>query len=224
MFIVGCGGEKVVETVVVEKSVPGDKVVETVVVEKIVPGEKVVETVVVEKVVVATPTAAPTAAPSKMGGKLVLAAHGPPSHFDFYASGTIANLGSQASMYNQLVRRDPTDHTVPIIGDLAKDWDISSDGLTYTFNLHPGVQFHDGSLLTANDVEASYRRIVFPETYGEGLLSQRQAMFEGIKEINVTGPLSVEFVLKGARNPGMMMQVFSLQWNLISKQETLEEN
>jgi len=52
-------GEKVVETVIVEKAVPGEKVVETVVVEKAVPGEKVIETVVVEKQVVVTATARP---------------------------------------------------------------------------------------------------------------------------------------------------------------------
>ncbi len=173
----------------------------------------------------AVPTQAPTAVvPDKYGGKLVLAAHGPPAHFDFYASGTIANLGAQAGMYNQLIRRDPTDHTVPIIGDLAESWDISGDGLTYTFKLHDGVKFHDGALLTADDVAASYRRIIFPDTFGEGLVSQRVATFEGIKEINVVDPLTVEFVLKGQRNPTMMMQAFSLQWNLISRKEVLEAN
>jgi len=49
--VVGCAGETVVETVIVEKVVPGAKVVETVIVEKAVPGEKVVETVIVEKAV-----------------------------------------------------------------------------------------------------------------------------------------------------------------------------
>ncbi|NQU96625.1 MAG: ABC transporter substrate-binding protein [Chloroflexi bacterium] len=72
--VIGCAGETVVETVVVEKVVPGEKVVETVVVEKVVPGEKVVETVIVEKEivvkeevpveVVVTATAAPTAKPA----------------------------------------------------------------------------------------------------------------------------------------------------------------
>ena len=57
MVAVGCGGEAetVVETVVVEKTLPGEKVVETVIVEKTLPGEtvveKVVETVVVEKII-----------------------------------------------------------------------------------------------------------------------------------------------------------------------------
>ena len=174
---------------------------------------------------VAAPTkVAATETPSRFAGKLVLAAHGPPAHWDFYGSGTIANLGSQAGMYNQLIRRDPTDHTVPIIGDLARDWGISGDGLTYTFNLHDGVKFHDGALLTADDVAASYRRIIFPETYAEGLVSVRKATFEGIKEINVLDPLTIEFVLKGPRNPAMMLQVFSLQWNLISQAAVLEAN
>ena len=176
-------------------------------------------------VATAVPTQIPTAeSPSKFGGKIVLAAHGPPAHFDVYASGTIANLGSQAAMYNQLIRRDPTDHTVPIIGDLAKSWDISGDALRYTFHLHDGVKFHDGALLTADDVAASYRRIIFPETFDAGLVSQRVATFEGIAEINVIDPLTVEFVLKGPRNPTMMLQAFSLQWNLISRAEILEAN
>lgn len=186
----------------------------------------------------AVPAPAPTAVPPvasptttatnlvkpKRGGRLVLAAHGPPAHWDWYGSGTIANLGSQAAMFNQLIRRDPTDFNVPIIGDLARQWEMSGDGLRYTFRLHPGVKFHDGSPLTAADVEASYRRIIFPETYAAGLVSVRGFVFEGVKEIKVLDPLTVEFVLKGPRNPTMMMQAFALQWNLIAKKSVLEEN
>ena len=69
-------GEKVVETVVVEKEVPVEKkVVETVIVEKEVPGEKVIETVVVEKEVpvekevVITPTPVP-ATPTPVKGPI----------------------------------------------------------------------------------------------------------------------------------------------------------
>lgn len=127
-------------------------------------------------------------------------------------------------MFNQLIRRDPTDHNLPIIGDLARQWEVSADGLRYTFRLHQGVKFHDGSLLTADDVEASYRRIIFPESYAPGLVSSRVFVFEGVKEIKVIDPLTVEFVLKGPRNPTMMMQAFSLQWNLISEKKVLEAN
>jgi peptide/nickel transport system substrate-binding protein len=48
---------------------------------------------------------------------------------------------------------------------LATSWDISTDGLVYTFHLRQGVKFHDGSLLKASDVVYSYNRI---KTIGEG--------------------------------------------------------
>ena len=43
-----------------------------------------------------------------------------------------------------------------IIPWLAERWDVSSDGLTYTFTLHPNVTWHDGRPLTADDVAFSY--------------------------------------------------------------------
>ncbi len=48
---------------------------------------------------------------------------------------------------------------------LAKSWEISGDGLTYTFELVPGVKFHNGDELTAEDVVFSLQRIL---TIGEG--------------------------------------------------------
>ena len=42
---------------------------------------------------------------------------------------------------------------------LAESWDVSSDGLTYTFNLAKGVSFHDGSTMDANDVKSSIMRV-----------------------------------------------------------------
>ncbi len=41
---------------------------------------------------------------------------------------------------------------------VAQKWDVSTDGLTYTFNLRKGVKFHDGSTVTANDVVACLKR------------------------------------------------------------------
>ena len=46
---------------------------------------------------------------------------------------------------------------------LAADYEMSDDGLTYTFTLKEGVQFHDGSELTASDVVYSYRRLAGSE-------------------------------------------------------------
>ena len=43
---------------------------------------------------------------------------------------------------------------------LATHWDISPDGLQYTFHLRPGITFHNGDPITADDVVFSYNRAV----------------------------------------------------------------
>lgn len=45
------------------------------------------------------------------------------------------------------------------VGDLATDWSISEDALTYTFQLREGVTFHDGSDFTAEDVVFTYETV-----------------------------------------------------------------
>ena len=44
-------------------------------------------------------------------------------------------------------------------GDLATDWEVSDDALTYTFKLREGVTFHDGSDFTAEDVVFTYNEV-----------------------------------------------------------------
>jgi oligopeptide transport system substrate-binding protein len=64
------------------------------------------------------------------------------------------------------------DSNLQIVPDLAYRWDISSDGMTYTFHLRGGVKFQDnpcfpggkGRLMTAHDVKYSYDRILDPRT------------------------------------------------------------
>ena len=48
--------------------------------------------------------------------------------------------------------------TYKIIPGLAQSWDISKDGLTYTFRLRPNVKFHDGTPLTAEAVKFCFDR------------------------------------------------------------------
>lgn len=53
------------------------------------------------------------------------------------------------NIYQGLVARTPEQDIVPA---LAEEWDVSDDGLTYTFTLREGVTFHDGQELTPQDV------------------------------------------------------------------------
>ncbi len=64
-------------------------------------------------------------------------------------------------IYSGLTRVKPD---LSIEGALAETWDISEDGLVYTFHLRPGVLFHDGTPLKASDVKFTFDRWVDPET------------------------------------------------------------
>jgi ABC-type transport system substrate-binding protein len=56
------------------------------------------------------------------------------------------------------------DSDMEVVPHLAESFEVSEDGLTYTFNLRPGVMFHDGSTMTSEDVVYSFERLRNPET------------------------------------------------------------
>jgi len=66
-----------------------------------------------------------------------------------------------SGMFVRLVESHP--QTGEIIPDLAKSWDVSKDGLEYTFHLRDAV-WSDGKPLTAHDVEYSWKRLANPKT------------------------------------------------------------
>ena len=51
---------------------------------------------------------------------------------------------------------------------LAESYDVSPDGMTYTFKLHPGVKFSNGREVIAADVKYSIERAINPKTQGPG--------------------------------------------------------
>ncbi len=64
-------------------------------------------------------------------------------------------------LFDGLTRFTPDARVEPALADR---WEVSPDGSTYTFHLHRGVTFHDGSPLTARTVVASWHRALAPET------------------------------------------------------------
>ncbi len=66
-------------------------------------------------------------------------------------------------LFDGLVRFTPDAQVVP---GLAHSWDISVDGMTYTFHLRKGVKFHDGRPFTSRNVVNSFQRVLDPETKG----------------------------------------------------------
>src|SRR3954453_16517583 len=158
---------------------------------------------------------------AKPGGVLKYAITSRPPHFDMHQSGTINSLGSQACMFDNLVRRDPRDSGKTIIPDLAHSWEISKDGQTYTFKLREGGQFHDGAELTSEDVKATFDRIVKPPS---GISIPRSILFKAVSEINAPDKYTVEFKLSEARPTNFIMAAIASGWNVIVRKKTLEDN
>ena len=123
---------------------------------------------------------------AKRGGVLRYGVLSAPAHFDVHQSGTVSNIGTQGCMYDNLIRRDPRDSGQSVIPDLAHSWEIAKDGKTYTFFLRKGVKFHDGGDFTAEDVKATYTRLITPPT---GFSSPRTTLFAAVSEVNIRSEL-----------------------------------
>ena len=94
---------------------------------------------------------------------LVYCAEGSPSGFDPALHTDPATLDASAqAIYNRLVQFEPG--TANIVPALAERWEISSDGLEYTFHLRPDVRFHATGdyaptrALNADDVVFTFER------------------------------------------------------------------
>jgi peptide/nickel transport system substrate-binding protein len=93
------------------------------------------------------------------------------------------------NVYNALLKYKPD--SVELTGDLATSWDVSPDGLTYTFKLRQDVDWHKGfGHFTANDVKASFDRVKNPETK-----SPFAGSISMLKETQVVDDYTVKMIL-----------------------------
>jgi len=77
---------------------------------------------------------------------------------------------------------------------LAKQWTVSPDGMTYTFLLRSGVEFHNGAPLTSEDVRWSLNRYLAPTTHWR---CRSEFSNEGITQINsISTPDPLTVVIK----------------------------
>ena len=127
----------------------------------------------------------------KYGGIIRLAFPHRMQHFDFH-QGSPAYSG-QTSIYNNLVYYNAADGLRTIVPDLAKTWDISADAKTYTFKLREGVKWHDGVDFSADDVAATFTRIIDPPA---GLAITATKLYESLSKVEAVDELTVRFSLK----------------------------
>jgi peptide/nickel transport system substrate-binding protein len=99
---------------------------------------------------------------------------------DFSSSTSLANIYDTLIFPNAAGEVDPW---------LAESWEVSDDGMTYTFKLREGVKFHDGSEMLASDVVYSFNRL---QEVGEGYAY----LITGVESVTALDDYTVEFKLE----------------------------
>lgn len=83
------------------------------------------------------------------GGVMVVVLPGDPQGLNSALSTDTASSNIVGQIYGTLVRLNNDAEVQPY---MAESWEISDDGLTYTFHLFEGIKWHDGEAFTADDV------------------------------------------------------------------------
>ncbi|HTN72574.1 MAG TPA: ABC transporter substrate-binding protein [Methylomirabilota bacterium] len=136
--------------------------------------------------------AGPVEGNPRRGGTLVLAVTTDPSTLNcgLESSQIVAIVTS--SIYSGLIHLDEQSNPHP---ELAQSWEISPDGLVYTFRLRDNVKWHDGAPLTSADVKFSLENLV-----GKYNARGREA-YRNIKSIETPNPQTVKISLKKPYSP-----------------------
>ncbi|RLL72754.1 ABC transporter substrate-binding protein [Paenirhodobacter hankyongi] len=92
-----------------------------------------------------------------------------------------------ANLFEGLTRFGPDGAVLPA---LARSWEVSEDGTSYTFHLVTGATFHDGTGFDAEDVKFSLDR-----ARAEDSANAQKALFAGIAAVEVIDPATVKVVL-----------------------------
>ncbi len=108
------------------------------------------------------------------GGTLVWGSCYPPTIINPILTTHSISMTLQDLIFNKLIRLNSKGE---LEGDLAEKWEVSEDGLTYTFYLRRGVRFHDGAELSSQDVKFTFDKITDPQTS-----SPFRSLFDLVKE------------------------------------------
>ena len=152
----------------------------------------------------------------KRGGTMRIATNVVTTSYDIHQGGSSTAL---CHAYNNLIRLNLVDGLKTIIPDVAESWQMAPDALSYTFKLRSGVQFHDGSPLTSDDVTATYNRIIFPP---QGIASTQKSFFTMVSKVETVDPLTTKFTLS-VPSP-IFLLLMTATFNVIYSKKTLDAN
>ncbi len=142
----------------------------------------------------------PAFAEPKRGGVLKAAFSADPAGFDPVRGPSGMSHVVIEQVYSTLMALDPDAKPYP---ELAESYEVSDDGLRYTFKLRSGVTFHNGDELTAEDVKFSFDRLRAKDSgYSYG------SQVETIESVDVVDPHTVRFNLSRRTGPFLVYMAF----------------
>ena len=143
-----------------------------------------------------SPLAAPAAAQEAANGTVIVGLVAEPTSLDASQLTDINSMRLVRNIYDGLTGFEPGTFTIKPL--LAESWEISEDGLTYTFNLRQGVTFHDGTPFTSDAVKFAFDRILDPEHpyYDTGPFPFASFYYGAIDETQVVDEYTVRMQLK----------------------------
>ncbi len=115
-------------------------------------------------------------------------------------------------IYDSLVKEDPSDYTKLIPG-LAESWEFNEDNTEVTFHIREGVKFHNGDIMTADDVQFSLQRSLES--------SYSSAISEAIDHFEKVDDKTVKCVLKYPYSP-ILDVMTNMTYGIVSKRAVEE--
>jgi len=164
-----------------------------------------------------------TAHAVKKGGTLNFVVGSKIPSYDLHRETTFGVIHPIRPFYSLLIRVNPDNPSSPtdFVCDLCEgSVPKGEDGFTkYTFKIRKGVKFHNGAPLTAHDIVATYKKIIFPP---EGTPSARKAFFKMVDSVSAPNDTTVVFKLKFPS--GAFIPAVATPFNIVMSKADLDKN
>ncbi|HYE00247.1 MAG TPA: ABC transporter substrate-binding protein [Alphaproteobacteria bacterium] len=165
---------------------------------------------------------------AKKGGAMVVTYKDDVSTLDPAIGYDWQNWSMIKALFDGLMDYEPG--TTTLKTDLAESYEMSPDGMAYTFKLRPGVKFHNGRELTAEDIKYSIERTVNPATQspGQGFFGSIKGFEEASKAdgrlsgITVVDPRTVRIEL--SRPDATFLHVMAINFAFAVPKEAVEKH
>ncbi|MBT8005652.1 MAG: hypothetical protein HN578_22290, partial [Rhodospirillales bacterium] len=157
----------------------------------------------------------------KKGGVLNFVVGSKIPSYDGHIETTFGMIHPIKPFYSTLIRVNPNNPSSPTDfvcdvceGDVPKG---EEGGTLFKFKIRQGIKFHDGSPMTAQDVKATFDKVVFPP---KGVASARKAYFKAVKSI--TAPDDTTLIFKLSFPTGTFIPAVAMPFNFIYAKKDLD--